>query len=130
MKASGGVGAGVGAEANCGSSTSAGANAICGTATTAVSARSGRVACVMEYAGGSALALLAPGSGDAALLDWKTLKGPAGGVAFDARGHHLLVAMPEEGALAVWAVEGTTLRDTDMLVDTGPGVSAVAIAGE
>jgi len=98
--------------------------------TLAVSPRGGRVACVFEHADASALALLAPARDDAALLDWKTLRGPAGGVTFDARGRHVLVAMPEEGALAVWGVDGTTLRDTDMLVDTGPGVSAVAIAGE
>ena len=41
-----------------------------------------------------------------------------------------MVALPEVGALGVWAVEGTTLRDTDMRVETGPGVSAVAIAGD
>ena len=42
----------------------------------------------------------------------------------------MLVALPEQGGLGVWAIEGAALRDTGKIVDTGPGVTAVAVAGE
>lgn len=96
----------------------------------AVDRRGERVAVVMDRPEGSALALVAAARGGAALLDWATLGAHAEGVAFDARGRNILVAMPELGALAVWAIDGAMLRDTETLVDTGPGVSAVAVAGD
>ncbi len=95
-----------------------------------VSPDGARIGVVIERREGATLALIANGRSGAALLDSVRIGEPAAGVAFDARGRHLLVALPNIGALGVWAVEGTTLRDTDMRVETGPGVSAVAIAGD
>lgn len=95
-----------------------------------VSPDGSRVGVVLDRREGPTLALVMNGRSGAALLDSTRIGEPAAGVAFDTRGRHLLVALPEVGALGVWAVEGTTLRDTDMRVETGPGVSAVAIAGD
>ena len=96
----------------------------------AVSPDGSRVAVVLSGTGEPRLALLARARDGAALLDVQDAGGEAAGLAFDARGRRVLVAMPREGAVAVWSVVGGTLRDTGKLIDTGRGVSAVAIVPE
>lgn len=96
--------------------------------TLAVAPSGKRVAVVLDEPG--ALALLAVEDGAVAVLDVQPLDGAAAGISFDQRGRSLLVAMPDLGALSVWTVRGAMLADTGLLVDTGPGVSAVAVVAE
>lgn len=96
----------------------------------ALDRRGRRAACVLDTPAGPELALVALDRRGAALLDSRPINDAAAGVAFDARGGHVLVALPEQGGLGVWAIEGAALRDTGKIVDTGPGVTAVAVAGE
>jgi hypothetical protein len=96
----------------------------------AVSPDGARAAVILTGPGEPQLALVARDREGAAMLDVRPAGGEAAGLAFDQRGRRLLVAMPDEGALAVWSIVGGTLRDTGKLVDTGPGVSAVAVVPE
>jgi len=92
--------------------------------------RGRRAVAILDTREGQSLALVALDRRGAALLDTKPIRDTAAGAAFDARGGHVLVALPEQGGLGVWAIEGGSLRDTGKIVDTGPGVTAVAVAGE
>ncbi len=96
----------------------------------AISPDGARVAAICRGPGEPRIALVARDRAGAALLDIKPAGGESAGIAFDARGRRLLVAMPEDGALALWTIVGGTLRNTNTLIDTGPGVSAVAVLPE
>lgn len=96
----------------------------------AVNADGSRICAVLDRSGGQALALIARERRDATLLDIARLDDRAAGAGFDAAGRHLLVALPEVGSLGVWRVDASKLIDTGLFIDTGPGVSAVAVAGE
>lgn len=97
----------------------------------AVSADGTRVCAVLDRPAGQTLALIARDRrAGGSLLDIAGLSDHAAGAAFDAAGNHLLVTLPEVGSLGVWKVSASKLVDTGLFVDTGPGVSAVAVAGE
>ena len=89
-----------------------------------------RLAVLLDDAVGSDLVLLSCQPGRATILDVQPVGGPAAAVAFDRLARRVLIARPDLGALAVWAVEGDTLTDLDTVIDTGPGVSAVAVVSD